>query len=161
NTIDLKSMNDLISPLVPEFLLPKLGYLNEAYAESRALSKAGVNWYITGSELGLKYALSIIIIILYLFNKKEIFKVDTYKSLLSFIFLFADVSNILSLIPSGFKFLTITYFLIIVLILLLLQNKVVLHKLKLFLFLSIPLFLLYIIVEVRSAFDVIGINFIF
>jgi hypothetical protein len=139
---------------LPEFLQPRVNsYLNEEYIENVAETSLQTNWYIAYFQKFLSYFTLIFFSVIFL--KADLTK--QIKKLLGFSLLFLAVANIVSLLPSGGRFLNVAFlFSMACCFIIVLQSKrvIVLKTTKL---LS-PLLLLFCIISVRSSFDFFNIT---
>uniref|UniRef100_A0A832DHH5 EpsG family protein n=1 Tax=Ignavibacterium album TaxID=591197 RepID=A0A832DHH5_9BACT len=155
--LDLRGLSNTLSFYAPEFLLPKIrSYLNPDYAERIAEQVAQTNWYVGWSLKGMKYAITILFFYLFLFQKSIIMKNEKVVSLFSFSLLFTAFSNITSLVPSGGRFVTVSFLFSITFLIMLTNHILILKRLKPILVLCIPAFILFFIVKMRMGFDFIG-----
>jgi hypothetical protein len=154
--LDLEIIRSLFSAYAPQAIQISRGsYLNENYVQYVSERSLTTAWYITGHWVALKWCLFIFASYLY-FKGRERFKTfPQLNNLFNFAMLFYGVFNILSVIPSVGRFLTIGNLLILALIFWNLQafrNKEP-YILRL---IGIPVMLLFIIVRFRIGFDYIG-----
>lgn len=106
--IDLTQVRSLVLEYAPDFLDSRLkGYTREGQMEEILLSKQNQAFYI--KYQGILYKIGGVLLISYMYIKKTHVKSvnATLYKFLNFSFLFLAVANIMSLIPSGGRFLTV------------------------------------------------------
>ena len=93
---------------LPGFLQPRVsGYTNLEYAEFRAESMQLVNWYITFSAMGIKWAVYAGVLTIYFFFLENIKKRKDLLTLFCFSLLIDSFANIFSLVPSGGRMIVV------------------------------------------------------
>jgi hypothetical protein len=152
--LNIDFIRNSLEASLPDFLQPRVvSYLNEEYIEDIAESSVQSNWYIAYFQKFLSYFTLIFFSVIFL--KADLTK--QIKKLLGFSLLFLAVANIVSLLPSGGRFLNVAFlFSMACCFIIVLQSKrvIVLKTTKL---LS-PLLLLFCIISVRSSFDFFNIT---
>lgn len=134
---------------LPDFMLPKVKtYFNEDYLEGYEEVVVSANWYILYYKKILTYFMVIFISILFF---KANPSVKTRK-LLGFSLLFLAVANILSLLPSGARFLNVAFLFSLAASFIILSNSKEVFIIKSIRFLS-PLLILFCIISVRLSLD--------
>ncbi len=104
--LNVEFIKAILENNLPEFLLPKVKtYFNDDYLEGYEEVAVAVNWYVLYYKKILMYFTVIFISIIFFRTK---FTPQT-KKLLGFSLLFLAVSNILSLLPSGGRFLNVAF----------------------------------------------------
>lgn len=152
--LNIDFIRNTLEANLPDFLQPKVvTYLNEEYIDNIAESSAQVNWYIAYFQKFLSYFTLIFFSVIFL--KADLTK--QIKKLLGFSLLFLAVANIVSLLPSGGRFLNVAFlFSMACCFIIVLQNKLLIVS-KTTKFLS-PLLILFCIISVRSSFDFFNIT---
>ncbi|MCF6132704.1 hypothetical protein [Flavobacterium wongokense] len=134
---------------LPDFLLPKVKtYFNEDYLEGYEEVAVSVNWYVLYYKKILTYFTVIFISIIF-------FKANPTaqtKKLLGFSLLFLSVANILSLLPSGARFLNVAFLFSLATSFIIASNSKDIFISKSVRFLS-PLLILFCIISVRLSLD--------
>ncbi len=155
--LDLRGLSNTLSLYAPEFLLPRISsYLNPDYAERISAHIAETNWYVGWSGRGLRYAVTILFIFSFISLRNKISKNELALNLFSFSLLFTAFANITSLVPSGGRFMSISFFFSIAFLVILIQKYEFFKKIKPVLIVSIPALLLFFVVKLRMGFDFIG-----
>ena len=158
-----------ITELNLEFVRDNLGFLPtkyehriESYTSEEYVIKIKSRteelvWYAKYKNMALKYSIYALLIALYWVGKPLIKSKKPIYVLLSFTLLFYGMANIVSLIPSGGRFISIASALSLAVIFLYTQNYFD-KRIDLILKLSIPALLLYIIVSIRMGFYTVGLT---
>jgi hypothetical protein len=134
---------------LPEFMLPKVKtYFNDDYLEGYEEAIASVNWYVLYYKKILTYFTVIFISVIF-------FKANPNaqtKKLLGFSLLFLSFANILSLLPSGARFLNVAFLFSLATSFIIMSNAKDAFITKSVRFLS-PLLILFCIISVRLSLD--------
>ncbi|HNP33133.1 MAG TPA: hypothetical protein PKN96_07555 [Flavobacterium sp.] len=138
---------------MPGFLQPKIKtYFNDEYLEGYEEVVATVNWYVLYYKKLITYFNVVFISILF-------FKADLSKParrLLGFSLLFLGVANIISLLPSGGRFLNVAFLFSLAFSFIVVSNNKVSIIAKSVKWLS-PILILFIVISIRMSFDYISI----
>lgn len=155
--INVNSLIDLAESLPDVYSGRVNSYGNEEYAQEIAVAADAVNWYAKLYITLLRWTAAVIVILLY-FKGKEYFKENiTQRNLFAFTLLFLAFANIISVIPSGDRFLSFAFLFVFAIYAWFTNNNT--QKNKLFLtFNKIATYslLLFFIVEIRIGFDFLG-----
>lgn len=139
---------------MPGFIQPRIkSYFNDEYIENYAEMVTNVNWYILYYNKLITYFNVIFMSILF-------FKADlslSAKKLLGFSLLFLGVANIISVLPSGARFLSVAFLFSLAFSFIVLANNKVPIIAKSVKWLS-PLLLLFVVVSIRMSFDYFSIT---
>jgi hypothetical protein len=155
--IDLKLVSDLLTNYLPEVFQPKVeSYTNIGYAESVDDAFKATNWYIQYRALLFRYLSYGLILLLYIKGKKFFEEHVEYLNLFCFVLLIYGVANILSVVPSGGRFVTPSLVLLFVVLIKYLDFAEVSPFVRMVKIVSIPILLLYIIVGIRYGIDTMG-----
>lgn len=134
---------------LPAFIQPKVkSYFNEEYIEGYEQIATTVNWYIIYYKKLITYFNVVFMSILF-------FRADLSpqtKKLLGFSLLFLGVANIVSLLPSGGRFLNVAFLFSLAFSFIVLANNKVPIITKSVRYLS-PLLILFVIISIRMSFD--------
>ena len=104
--LNVDSIRNMLESNLPDFLLPKVKtYFNEAYIEGYDNIDVAANWYILYYKKIITYFTVIFISILFFKGNLT----SKTRNLLGFSLLFLAVANILSLLPSGGRFLNVAF----------------------------------------------------
>lgn len=157
--VEFSALKVLIENYIPSDLESKKSYLNEDYAEAIVESVTIKNWYIQyGGEI-IKYITLILLFYIRNLIRKGLLSLGKYKHLLLFGLFLATISNIVSVVPSGFRFLGVSYPIIWTVLTIIYVNN---NKCKENYYIKLILFLFFIfqiLVELRIATDIISIDF--
>ncbi|MGV3697911.1 hypothetical protein [Flavobacterium sp.] len=134
---------------LPEFMMPKVKtYFNEQYFEGYEEATVVVNWYVLYYKRILTYFT--VAFLSAVFFKGNI--TPLVKKLLGFSLLFLAVANILSLLPSGGRFLNVAFLFSLATCFIVVSTNRVPAISKSFKFLS-PLLFLFCIISIRLSLD--------
>ncbi len=134
---------------LPDFLLPKVKtYFNDDYLEGYEEVTVAVNWYVLYYKKILVYFTVIFISILFFKTTPS----EKVKKLLGFSLLFLSVANILSLLPSGARFLNVAFLFSLATSFIIYSNVKDAFVLRSVRILS-PLLILFCIISVRLSLD--------
>lgn len=154
---DFSALKTLIEMYLPQDLDSKKAYLNEDYKENIVNAVEQVNWYIKYRLSFLTY--SSIVLVLYFLYKSKIPQLKNI-SVLNFGLLFGVVANIISVVPSGDRFVGISMPLIWIFIITnYIQYQKVVNKNKLINLLFTTTILFNLLIGLRYLFDDISIEF--
>lgn len=93
---------------LPDFLFMEvMRYTNAEYAEYIGLASQELPWFITYSSLGVKLVVYTLVALTFLSARALLEERADLKNLLSFALLFYAFANILSIIPSGGRFIVV------------------------------------------------------
>jgi hypothetical protein len=152
--LNIEVVRILLETYLPDFIQPRVDrYLNEEYIDSIAETYVTANWYVVYFQKFLSYFTLVFISVLF-------FKTDlnsSLKKLLGFTLLFLAVANIVSLLPSGGRFLNVAFlFSMACSFIIVAQNrfKIANNTARA---LS-PLLIIFCIVSIRSSFDFFNIT---
>jgi hypothetical protein len=152
--LNLLFIRNFLEANLPDFLQPRVfSYLNEEYIESIAESYVKANWYIEYFQKFLSYYT--LIFFSMLFFKAVL--TEQIKKLIGFSLLFLAVANIISLLPSGGRFLYVAFLFSTAFCFIIvpqLKESLVLRTAKI---LS-PLLFIFCLVSIRSSFDFFNIT---
>jgi hypothetical protein len=128
----------IIEQYLPENLESKKSYLNEDYKELVDKGFGELNWYIRFRASIIRN--TSILLLVYMFFSKKLNQLK-YHSVLCFALSFGIIANIISVVPSGFRFLAISNSLIwFVFTINLLNNKFLILNKKILLITKIVVF---------------------
>lgn len=154
-------ISGLIQSFIPEFFLPRINnYISEEYSEVYEGVKENAIWYVKYYKLILNYLIAALITVIHFSNKINIKKDKFFYNLYSFALIIMICGNLLSVVPSGGRYLLIAqYFSTAVLSIYCVRFNN--SQFKKVVVLLLPLFLFFIIVSLRKSFDTISIMTIF
>ncbi len=105
--IDLQLVQSYLSFLPSVIYSRTASYTNIEYAESVALAAQEMNWYVPLALKSISWVVYILILYIYIFLRKSLVEQDKMLNLFCFSILFYSVANIMSLVPSGGRFLSV------------------------------------------------------
>lgn len=147
-----------IVPLLPDYYNDRiLGYTHEDYITAYEKRKNTAKWFVTLRYDLINYFLIFYSCIILLFDRRQIFQ-SRYKPIFFFGVLLLGLSNILSIIPSMGRFITVSLFFVVAFAFLYNQTRKILYWHKVLnLLIWIPV-LFYCAVEIRLGMDFLGIG---
>ncbi len=152
--INIKALNSFMESYAPAALVESTeGYRNEKNVDilrSGEFQKDSV-WYARYYGNSQNYALMFFLLMFLWFSRKEIKSNMYLLKLLSFIFLFYGFTNILSTLPSGYRFIRLANFLTLSFFILHIQNNKIHRDLVRLFALIIPFLLFFIIISLRMS----------
>ncbi|WP_264522044.1 hypothetical protein [Flavobacterium sp. N1994] len=139
---------------LPDFMLPKVKtYFNDDYLEGYEEASVAVNWYVLYYKKILTYFTVIFISILFFKSSPS----AQARKLLGFTLLFLSVANVLSLLPSGGRYLNVAFLFSLAVSFIIVSNSKELLIAKGVKWLS-PMLILFCIISVRLSFDYFNIT---
>lgn len=158
--VDLRAVREFLTNYLPEVFQPKVeSYTNIRYAESVDNAFQATNWYIQYRAMLFRYLSYGLILLIYIKGKKLLEEHADYLNLFCFVLLMYGVANILSIVPSGSRFVTPSLVLLFVVVIKYLDDPQVPLSVRIVKIASIPILLLYIIVGIRYGIDTMGLMF--
>lgn len=145
--------------LLPSVLQPTVSsYTNPDYADLVQSNFQNINWYITYSGKGIEWVIYTMVIFVYFFCKDLLNNKPNIKALFCYSLLFYAVANILSLIPSGARFLILANSFFFAFCIVSFPDIIRTKYSHIVITLSVPLLLLFCVVSLRSGMDFYGLN---
>lgn len=155
--LDLTVVGDFLNTNLPDIFLPKVkSYTNTEYAEGLANFSENLNWYIKLYSEALKWSVTTFLVVIFFSGKKFYSRHPNFDNLFNFTLLFYSVANILSLIPSGGRFLNLSNLFATAFIFFYVQYAPRGKAIKRLIPVAIPALALFTIVSIRIAFDTMG-----
>lgn len=155
--LSIDQVSGFLTNNLPDILQPKVKtYTNVDVLERKAGEALNINWYVKLYIETLKWTVVSFLIVIFLTGQKFLVKNRNVDNLLSFTFLFYSFANILSLMPSGNRFIAIANLFAMTLIFFYVQYAPRGKAVKRVIFLGIPLLAFYSIVAGRVALDTMG-----
>lgn len=150
--LNIGSVGERLKAIAPEFLVPRINsYTNDQYLETIA-EAVQTNWYVTFYLKALGWFLFIMITYVYFFGLTKIKSNKAFSNFFGFTILFLTVGNLMSLIPSGGRYLTIArIFALALLFLFYIWYGTTMYRR--YLTTLSPLLIFFIIVSLRISFD--------
>jgi len=149
--IDLEAFNLLVENYAPEALQEQTApYRNEEYVENiRQEASPDLNWYVIWYGKAITWSIMGFLTVLFFFCRSILKENESWVRLFSFTLLFYGFANILSSLPSGGRFVTVTNLSALALIIPYIQNRDYSQTMSRFVKAATPALLLYIIVAAR------------
>lgn len=159
NSLNLSSVNSLLVEYSPESYEDRIElYVDQDVADMRAEAMATTNWYVSVSGIVKYWAYSLLLIFLLPCIRRNFLGRSFIYNIYAFTLLFGAFANIMTLIPSGGRFLLVAQLFSVSLILLVSKS---INKTDSFLrilnYAMIPL-LIPLIVDIRRLFDDFGVT---
>ncbi|GAB3203707.1 hypothetical protein GCM10027293_34930 [Pontibacter aydingkolensis] len=155
--INLGAVRNVLIDIVPNIFSASIeSYTNEDYANRINESLQSNNWYALYYVQALKWVIALCFGIVYI---KSIVFIKNHKylfSLYSFTLLFLTVANVMSLIPSGGRFISVANLFAIAFIISFLHQVPKEHYMRRLQVYMIPALVFYCIVSFRLGLDTIG-----
>jgi hypothetical protein len=150
--LNIASVSERLKSIAPEFLVPRIdSYTNDQYLETIA-EAVQTNWYVTFYLKALGWFIFIMITYVYFFGLTKIKSNKAFSNFFGFTILFLTVGNLMSLIPSGGRYLTIArIFALALLFLFYIWYGTTMYRR--YLTTLSPLLVFFIIVSLRVSFD--------
>lgn len=160
------AISNTTSSFLPEIFVERsAGYLsddseNSTINQEVAKTEAQVNrsWYAIFYLKALNWAITAHLIFIFFYCKKTIEDNAQLRNLLSFLFYFFACSNVLSLVPSGVRYVVISMLISMFIIVLFIQELSNLEKYTLLFKCSLPLFLLYGAITLRGSLNSVSVK---
>lgn len=161
STLNIESIRVSMETYLPDFLFNRVGgYLGDGYVEIISEAKETVNWYIKYHSDILIWFTSIMISVIYFKSKSNIWRDKIFSDLFRFTLLFLAVGNIMSMLPSGTRYLMIAQLFAIALLTFYYASYSNMIFKKWIIRLS-PLLFIYIVVSFRMSLTSISVLTIF
>lgn len=155
SAVNITQVNSIIEEYAPQSWADRsASYRNEKKVERlRTEGKFSDDevWYVRYSGIAVKYSIGIFLLVFYWTFKRKIHENQELFRLLSFVLLFYGMANILSTIPSGYRFLHVANLLALAFLTLHFQNNKINRDLVYLANATSPVFLLFIIVGFRLS----------
>jgi hypothetical protein len=151
--LNVHVIGDFLGNVAPEFLVPKVkGYTNDEYIETLSTDAPIANWYVRYYLKAVAWVIFIMTSSIYFSSLATVKSNKAFSKFFGFTLLFLSIGNLMSLIPSGGRYLTIARIFAMALLFLFYvwyDNK---YYRKYLSFLS-PLLVFFIIVSIRISFE--------
>lgn len=160
--LDITAIGNFLTNNLPDIFLPKVKtYTNTDYAEGLAADFEKVNWYVQIYGDALKWSVTAFLVVIFFTGRKYLSKHINLKNLFSFTLLLYSASNIISLVPSGGRFLSLSNLFAVAFIFFYVQYAPRGKTLRRLITVSVPALALFTIVSIRIAFDTMGVLSVF
>ena len=159
--LNISALSATLQGFLPSFLLPKVNsYLNEDYVETVSGVVDNTSWFVVYMNKSIGWAIAILLTIIH-FSVNKTFKNNTFfLNFFSFTILFLTIGNIMTLVPSGGRYLIIAQLFALAVIILYYSDYIVDLYSKWIVYLT-PVFIFFIIVSIRVALDSTSVMTIF
>lgn len=124
-------------------------YTNAEYAEFRTNEAQELPWFVTFSSRGIRWVTYLVVLSTFLFGREILKERSDLKTLLSFILLFYGFANIISLIPSGDRFIIVAHTFVFAYFMILLATLPKIGETIIIKVITVPLLLLFCLVNLR------------
>lgn len=156
--INLTQLGEFLTANLPEIFLPRVkGYVNEGYASDLSDVYAKANWYVVFYQLALKWSITLLMAGIFFYGKAFLKANKNFDRLFSFTLLLYSVANILSLVPAGGRFLSLSNLFALAFIFFYIQYAPNTKTIKRLMAVAIPALLLYVTVALRIGIQDMGI----
>jgi len=155
--VDLPTLSEFMKNNLPAIFQTKVeGYTNLDYANLVNTTYEETNWYIRYSASTFNYLCYAFIILMY-FDWKRIWKGEKEMlNLFCYVLFLYGSANLINVMPSGFRYIVPAQLLLFGLIIWIYAKGVDSIFWRILKISSIPILILYFIVEVRVSFDTMG-----
>jgi hypothetical protein len=151
--LNIGSVGIFLGGIAPEFLVPRINsYTSDEYVETVSEAAAATNWYVTYYVKSLGWVIFIMFSFIYFSSLSRIKANKAFSHFFGFTILFLSIGNLMSLIPSGGRYLTIARLFALALLFLFYVWYDSRYYRK-YLVMLAPLLLFYIIVSIRISFE--------
>ena len=148
--INIELINRYVEAYTPEIFQERTKYYRmESKVEAMGESGSQQSWHIRWYSRALGWVVMGYLVLLYVKGKEFFTKYKGWRDLFSFTLLFFAAANVLSMLPSGSRYLNVARLLALALITLYVHNISQESLSKYFKIASIPALLLFILVSVR------------
>lgn len=151
--VDLQSVRSFLSFLPGIFQTRISGYTNIEYAEAVRLELQSFNWYVLFSIEATQWVVYILTLFIYFACRQYLNTEKKLMTLFCYSLLLYGFANIVSLIPSGGRFITVANTFMFAFFIIFISTFPKIKGLILVKLLSIPLLLLFCIVTIRTGMD--------
>lgn len=152
--LNIGSVGGFLSGLAPQFLLPKIQtYTSDEYVETIS-SGPIANWYVNYYAKSVGWVIFIMVSTIYFSGLKLLKSNKAFSNFFSFTLLFLIFGNLMSQLPSGARYLTISKLFALALLFLFYiwyDNKIYRKRMSI----VSPLLVFFIIISIRVAFDTV------
>lgn len=150
--LNLTAFDEMMDAYAPEILRDRTGgYTSEGYIEQREESAAARPWFLVWSGRAITYFIMGFLFVM-MVKGREFFRENMgWHNLFSFTLLLYGVANILSVIPSGGRYVTIAQLFALALIALYIQNRPNEKMMKNYVIIVFPALLLFLVVSLRMG----------
>lgn len=155
--IDLQAIQSFLS-FLPEVFQPRIkGYTNIEYAESVSLTNQALNWYLPLALKAVNWVIYLLVLYIFFLNRNFIKDRKGFLNVFSFAIFFYSIANILSLVPSGGRFINIGSTIMFAFFVIFLNDSPKTSGLETVRIISVPLLMLFSLVMLRAGMDYFGI----
>jgi len=152
--LNISSVGERLTNIAPEFLVPRINsYTSDQYVETIAEGPVA-NWYILYYLKAVGWVIFIMISFIYFTSQNQVKRNKPFSNFFGFTMLFLSVGNVMAMIPSGGRYLTIARLFALALIFLfyMIFESRNYHR---YLTLTAPLLVFFIIISVRVSFETV------
>jgi len=148
--IDLEMINRYVENYTPEIFQERTKYYRrESKMESVAETTAQRSWHIVWYGRALGWAVMGYLVLLYVKGREFFAAHKGWRDLFSFTLLFFSAANVLSMLPSGSRYLSVARLIALALITLYIQNVPQKRLSSAYKYAAIPALLLFVLVSLR------------
>jgi|694.fasta_scaffold00393_54 hypothetical protein len=161
SSLNVTVVGTFLEGILPEALLPKAkSYTGEEFLEGYVAQKEVTNWYVQYFRNVLNYSVFFLFTVIHFGKLKMYLENKYFVNFMNFSLLFLAIGNLLLSLPSGGRYLLIAQMFGLA-VLLLFYIRYSSASFQKTLFYCTPLFVFYIIVCMRKAFDTISLMTLF
>lgn len=158
---NITTVSSFLTSVLPEVLLPRVkSYTNEEYIEGYEAFNQGGNWYILYFGKVLNYCIAFLVTVIYFAKNQSYLKDKSFAKFASFSIFLLGISNLLSSLPSGERYLILAQFFGVAVTVLYFSKYYSLNYKKAVAVAS-PFLLFFIIISFRKSFDTVSLMTVF
>jgi hypothetical protein len=158
---NVTTVSSFLTSVLPEVLLPRVkSYTNEEYIEGYEAFNQGGNWYILYFGKVLNYCIAFLVTVIYFAKNQSYLKDKSFAKFASFSIFLLGMSNLLSSLPSGERYLILAQFFGVAVTVLYFSKYYSLNYKKAVAVAS-PFLLFFIIISFRKSFDTVSLMTVF
>lgn len=158
---NVTTVSSFLTSVLPEVLLPRVkSYTNEEYIEGYEAFNQGGNWYILYFGKVLNYCIAFLVTVIYFAKNQSYLKDKSFAKFASFSIFLLGMSNLLSSLPSGERYLILAQFFGVAVTVLFFSKYYSLNYKKAVAVAS-PFLLFFIIISFRKSFDTVSLMTVF
>ncbi|MBN2275452.1 MAG: EpsG family protein [Bacteroidales bacterium] len=159
--LDLQMVRSFLSFLPPVFQLRVEGYTSTEYAAAISSIKQSASWFLPLSSKCIAWVTYGMSLFIYFFYRETLKERKDLITLFCFSLLLCGFANIMSLIPSGHRFLSISHSFIFPLFIIFISNTPVTRGLSIIKGISMPLLIFYCLITIRLGMEHYGLMTLF
>ncbi len=143
---------------LPEIFSNKVvNYTNPQAIEALSIARQTASWFVTFSITALRWSVYAAVLFIFLVEKNTLNERKDLSSLFSFSLLFFGFANVVSLIPSGSRFILVSGMFMFAFLIFFFSDQREKKGIRLLRLFTIPLLTLFLLVSLRMGMDFFGV----